>query len=90
MDSFAFFFSPLGREASGAEFGLSEREGERRHEDLWPELRRVSRIFLASLARLEREGAVWFGLVWIGGCLYLYAALPSLRICLKFRAPFRR
>ena len=27
------------------------------------------------------EGAVWFGLVWIGGCLYLYAALPSLRIC---------
>ena len=61
MDSFAFFFSPLGREASGAEFGLSsEREGERRHEDLWPELRRVSRIFLASLARLEREGL--FGL----------------------------
>ena len=65
MDSFAFFFSPLGREASGAEFGLSsEREGERRHEDLWPELRRVSRIFLASLALLERGGKGRGCLVW--------------------------
>ena len=54
----------------GAEFGLgeerrrrageheSERGNERRHEDLWPELRRVSRIFscLGSRERVRLFG----------------------------------
>ena len=62
MDSFAFFFSPdSGPNLASARSG-GGRGNERRHEDLWPELRRVSRIF-SCLPRLEREReAVWFGL----------------------------
>ena len=61
-DSFAFFFSPdsqpnLASERSGGE----ERGNERRHEDLWPELRRVSRIF-SCLGSRESERERLFGL----------------------------
>ena len=43
---------PRGR----SERGERARANERRHEDLWPELRRVSRIFLAPSARDGERG----------------------------------